>query len=62
MRIELTENDFAALTLLKSTGVPTLEAAQLACAAIKAGRGKVNRALRCIAADEDSASLPREPP
>ena len=50
MRIELTENEFAALTLLKSTGVPTLEAAQLACTAIKAGRGKAKRALRCIAA------------
>ena len=50
MRIELTENEFAALTLLKNTGVPTLEAAQLACAAIKAGRGQAKRALRCIAA------------
>lgn len=48
MRIELTENEFAALTLLKSTGVPTLDAAQLACAAIKAGRGKIKRALKCI--------------
>ena len=54
MRIELTENEFAALTLLKSTGVPTLEAAQLACAAIKAGRGKVKRALRCIAAGAET--------
>ena len=54
MRIELTENDFAALTLLKSTGVPPLEAAQLACAAIKAGRGKVKRALRCIAAGAET--------
>ena len=48
MRIELTENEFAALTLLKSTGVPSLDAAQLACAAIKAGRGKIKRALKCI--------------
>ncbi len=54
MRIELTEDDFAALTLLRSTGVPTLEAAQLACAAIKAGRGKVKRALTCIAAGADA--------
>ncbi len=54
MRIELTENEFAALTLLKSTGVPTLEAAQLACAAIKAGRGKVKRALRCITAGAET--------
>ena len=54
MRIELTENEFAALTLLKSTGVPTLDAAQLACAVIKAGRGKVKRALRCIAAGAET--------
>ena len=54
MRIELTENEFAALTLLKSTGVPTLETAQLACAAIKAGRGKVKRALRCITAGAET--------
>ncbi len=57
MRIELTENDFAALTLLKSTGVPSLEAAQLACAAIKAGRGKIKRAMKCIAAGADTLKL-----
>jgi hypothetical protein len=44
MRIELSENDFAALTLLKSTGVPSLAAAQLACTALKIGRGKTKRA------------------
>ncbi len=54
MRIELTENDFAALTLLKSTGVPSLDAAQIACAAIKAGRGKIKRALKCINVGADT--------
>lgn len=38
----------AALVLLKSTGVPLLEAAQVACEAIKAGRGRVTRARKCI--------------
>ena len=57
MRIELTENEFTALTLLKSTGVPTLEAAQLACAAIKAGRGKVKRTLRCLQEGEKALQL-----
>ena len=54
MRIELTENDFAALTLLKSTGVPSLAAAQLACTAIKIGRGKVKRALKCLTAGDEA--------
>lgn len=40
----------AALTLLKSAGVPVLEAAQVACVAIKEGRGRTKRALKCIAA------------
>ena len=54
MRIELTENDFAALTLLKSTGVPSLAAAQLACTALKIGRGKVKRALKCLTAGDEA--------
>ena len=40
----------AALVLLKRSGVPALEAAQVACAAIKSGKGRAKRALRCIAA------------
>ena len=54
MRIELTENDFAALTLLKSTGVPSLAAAQLACTALKIGRGKVKRALKCLTVGDEA--------
>ena len=54
MRIELTENDFAALTLLKSSGVPSLAAAQLACTALKIGRGKVKRALKCLTAGDEA--------
>jgi integrase len=50
MNIELSEEEMAALVLLKSTGVPALEAAQVACAAIKSGKGRTKRALRCIAA------------
>ncbi len=48
MKIELTENEFAALVILKSTGIPVIEAAQVACAALKAGRGRVKRALKCL--------------
>ncbi|MBR2313540.1 MAG: tyrosine-type recombinase/integrase [Akkermansia sp.] len=50
MNIELSEEEMAALVLLKRTGVPALEAAQVACAAIKSGNGRTKRALRCIAA------------
>ena len=50
MNIELSEEEMAALVLLKRSGVPALEAAQVACAAIKSGNGRTKRALRCIAA------------
>ncbi len=50
MNIELSEEEMAALVLFKRTGVPALAAAQVACAAIKSGKGRTNRALRCIAA------------
>ncbi len=53
-----TDEETAALTLLKSTKLSLLEAAQVACAAIRAGRGRVKRALRCIAAGE--AELTRQ--
>ena len=43
----------AALVLLKRSGVPALEAAQVACAAIQSGNGRTKRALRCIAAGEE---------
>ena len=54
MKIELTENEFAALALLKTSGVPVLEAAQVACAALRTGRGRVKRALKCLEAGEET--------
>ena len=54
MKIELTENEFAALALLKTSGVPVLEAAQVACAALKAGRGRVKRTLKCLEAGKEA--------
>ena len=50
----VTREEVAALTLLKSSGVPVLEAAQVACAAIKAGRGRVRRAMKCLAAGAEA--------
>ncbi len=44
---EITEEELAALAVLKQTGVNVLEAAQVAGAALRAGRGRVRRALRC---------------
>ncbi|MBP3499340.1 MAG: tyrosine-type recombinase/integrase [Akkermansia sp.] len=52
MKIELTENEIAALALLKSSGVEALEAAQVACRALKIGRGRVKRTLRCLTEGE----------
>ena len=51
--IAKTDEETAALALLKSTKLPLLEAAQVACAAVRSGRGKMKRALRCIAAGEE---------
>ncbi|MBE6409916.1 MAG: hypothetical protein E7034_04890 [Akkermansiaceae bacterium] len=51
--ISQTNEETAALALLKNTKLPLLEAAQVACAAVRAGRGRVKRALRCIAAGEE---------
>ena len=48
MNIELSEEEIAAMAVLRSTGVSTLEAAQVAQMALKMGRGRVKRALRCI--------------
>lgn len=52
MKIDLTDNEIAALAMLKSAGVPVLEAAHVACVAFKAGRGRVRRLLKCLAAGE----------
>lgn len=51
--------EIAALEILRSTGVPILEAAAVAKAALaKGGRGRVRRALRCLALGE--AELQRQ--
>lgn len=52
-----TEEETAALTLLRSTGVSILEAAQVACAALKAGRGRVRRAMQCLEEGEKVLQL-----
>ena len=49
----VTSEETAALALLRSTKLSLLEAAQVACAAARAGRGKMKRAMRCIAAGEE---------
>ena len=46
------ETDKAALAVLRSTGIPVLEAALVAKSALRTGRGKVNRALRCLTEGE----------
>ena len=48
-----TEIDTAALAVLKSTGINILEAAILAKEALDAGRGKIRRARKCLAAGVD---------
>ena len=50
---EITEEELAALAVLKQTGVNVQEAAQVAGAALRAGCGRGRRALRCIAAGEE---------
>ena len=55
--IPQTSEETAALALLKSTKIPLLEAAQVACAAIRAGRGRVKRALRCLEEEEKALRL-----
>lgn len=44
----MTREEEAALTLLRSTGMTLLEAAQVACAVGRVSHGDVKRALRCI--------------
>ena len=47
-RHRVTREEIAALEVLRSTGVGVLDAAQVACAALKAGRGRIKRALKCV--------------
>ena len=50
----LNETDYAALAVLRSTGADVLDAALVAKSAMEAGRGRVKRALKCIAAGAES--------
>lgn len=50
MNKEMTQAEMAALAVLKSTGSDIVEVALLAKEAMDAGRGKLKRARRCIAA------------
>ena len=49
---EFVSSDAAALEILRETGVDVIDAALVARAAIKAGRGRVRRAYECISAGE----------
>ena len=50
----LNETDYAALAVLRSTGADVLDVALVAKSAMEAGRGRVKRALKCIAAGAES--------
>lgn len=52
MKIELSEEEYAALMILRNTGVNTLEAALVAREALSKGRGRVKRAYKCLALGE----------
>ena len=47
------EIEMAAIEVLKSTGADVLEAALVAKEALRVGRGRVRRAMKCIAAGEE---------
>ncbi len=51
-REDVTREELAALEILKSTGVGVLAAAQVASAALKVGKGRVKRAMKCVALGE----------
>ena len=53
IQVEITEKEVAALALLKSCGGDVLEVAQVACDAMRAGRGRAQRARRCIESGAD---------
>ena len=44
----VSREDIAAVEILKSTGIPVIEAAMVAKLALKAGRGRERRAIKCI--------------
>lgn len=50
MKVELTREEMAALAVLKSAGEDLMEVAIIAKEAMEAGRGKLKRARKCIAA------------
>ena len=54
MNNHLTEQEAAALAVLRSTGIPLLEAALIAREALAANRGRIQRARKCIALGVDA--------
>lgn len=48
----VSQEDVAAIEILKSTGIPVIEAAMVAKIALKAGRGREKRAIKCISIGE----------
>ena len=54
MKTTIEKNELAALEILRSTGVDVLEAAMVAKEALRAGRGRVRRARKCIEAGEEA--------
>ena len=57
MKINISETEWAALEVLRSTGIDVLEAALVAKEALKSGRGRVKRARACIALGEEQLRL-----
>lgn len=53
----ITETEWAALVVLRSTGVGVLEAALVAKEALEKGRGRVRRARRCLELGEEQLHL-----
>ena len=54
------QTELAAVEVLRQTGVDVLEAALVAKRALEAGRGRVKRAVACIAAGEGGAATARK--
>lgn len=53
----ITREELAALELLRSTGAGLLEAAQVACAALRANAGEYERTMKCIEAGVEALAL-----
>ena len=52
MTPDITEEEYAAIIILRSTGISAIEAALIAKEALKKGRGRVQRARKCLTLGE----------